>query len=230
MSPERGSHGSQSVNRRGYRGVDGGCVARFPRASIYVSNSRAPSFRSARSANPESRDSGFSPAGCPGMTASFSGAARHSRAADRLRVIASSPPSQWRAQGMPGASAAPAALRATKESTQASHRRSAEHVRHSPRGWFYGLWRALPGEPGFLSPSPRNAKHCRELTPASGRQDHALSPSAPRAFVSRAHHVHRIFRPTFGDDRETPLLGRAEDARRSARDLPVVTSGPPATD
>jgi hypothetical protein len=38
-----------------------------------------------------------------------------------------------------------------------------------------------------------------------------------------ATRVHRIFRPTFSDDRETPLL-RAEDARKDARDLPVATS------
>src|SRR5579872_4309208 len=34
--------------------------------------------------------------------------------------------------------------------------------------------------------------------------------------------VHRIFRPTFCDDRETPLM-RTEDPRIRARDLPVVT-------
>ncbi|HZR73517.1 hypothetical protein, partial [Bradyrhizobium sp.] len=37
-------------------------------------------------------------------------------------------------------------------------------------------------------------------------------------------HVHRILRPTFGDDRETPLSRSAQDARRNARDLPDATS------
>ena len=60
-----------------------------------------------------------------------------------------------------------------------------EH-RHSPRNGFNGFLRALPGDRAFLSPSPRNAKHCRELTPASGRQDHTISPSASNALVLRA--------------------------------------------
>ena len=157
-----------------------------------------------------------------------SGAPRHSRAAIASESLQVAPQNQ-RAQGMPGASAAPAALRADKESTQASHRRSAEHVRHSPRGWFYGLWRALPGEPGLLSPSPASS--------SSRRLDISVGISGPHAFAVRdkrirllRRRVHRIFRPTFSDDRETPLLGRAEDARRSARDLPVVASERPATD
>jgi hypothetical protein len=43
---------------------------------------------------------------------------------------------------------------------------------------FNGFFRALSGDRAFLPPSPRNAKHCRELTPASRRQDHTTSPSA----------------------------------------------------
>src|ERR1700722_5920132 len=49
------------------------------------------------------------------------------------------------------------------------------------------------------------------------------SPSATCALVWCACCVHRIFRPTFSDDRETPLL-RAEDARKTAGDLPDVAS------
>jgi hypothetical protein len=52
-------------------------------------------------------------------------------------------------------------------------------------------------ETGFLSPSPRNAKHCRELIPASGYQDATTSPSARNAFVFRIESVHRIPHPTF---------------------------------
>ena len=47
-----------------------------------------------------------------------------------------------------------------------------------PARWFYGLLRDLPGDRAFLSPSPRNAKHCTQLTSASRRQDHTTSPSA----------------------------------------------------
>jgi hypothetical protein len=61
------------------------------------------------------------------------------------------------------------------------------------------------------------------LISASRYQNHTTSPSATGAFVSCACCVHRIFRPTFCDDRETPLM-RAEDARKNAGDLPVVTS------
>jgi hypothetical protein len=39
---------------------------------------------------------------------------------------------------------------------------------------------------------------------------------------------HRIPRPTFGDDRETPLCRRARDARKTAFDLPDATSARPA--
>src|SRR5580700_9734701 len=66
-----------------------------------------------------------------------------------------------------------------------------------PAQWFYGFLRALPGEPGLLSPSRRDAKHHRQLTPASGRQDHTTSPSALTPLVLRRYHVHRIPRSTF---------------------------------
>jgi hypothetical protein len=66
------------------------------------------------------------------------------------------------------------------------HHRFTGKRRHSLRNGFNGLLRALPGEPGLLSPSPRNAKHCRELTPASGRQDHTASPSANSSHALRS--------------------------------------------
>jgi hypothetical protein len=50
--------------------------------------------------------------------------------------------------------AAPAALRAKIKSTQASHHRLSRIIRRFLRNGFNGLFRALPGEPGFLSPSP----------------------------------------------------------------------------
>ena len=54
----------------------------------------------------------------------------------------------------------------------------------------------------------------------SGPHDFAVRFSAIR---QRRIHVHRISRPTFCDDRETPLM-RAEDARKHAGDLPDITS------
>src|SRR5580700_2190836 len=81
-----------------------------------------------------------------------------------------------------------------------------------PAQWFYGFLRALPGEPGLLSPSRRDAKHHRQLTPASGRQDHTTSPSA-----SHAHSSSRSWRPPHPalhvrDDRDTPLFKRGGTA------------------
>jgi hypothetical protein len=102
-----------------------------------------------------------------------------SRSANDARGFArkSAPPHQ-RAQGMPGADA-PAASRAKLKSTRVSHHRFTGSHRHSLRNGFNGLLRALPGEPGFVVTIPaRLPKHRRELTPASGRQDHTASPSA----------------------------------------------------
>jgi len=54
-----------------------------------------------------------------------------------------------------------------------------------PAQWFYGLLRALPGEPGFLATLTGEIAFT-DLTPASGRQDHTTSPSASAPLV-RAH-------------------------------------------
>src|SRR4030081_3945432 len=73
----------------------------------------------------------------------------------------------------------------------------------TPRAMVYGLFRALPGDRAFLPPSPLRSLLLKNLTPASGRQDHTTSPSASGAFVKGAIHVHRI-PPHVCDDRETP--------------------------
>jgi hypothetical protein len=79
----------------------------------------------------------------------------------------------------------------------------------SPAQWLYGLYRALPGGAGLLSPSPLRSLLLKSLAPASRRQDHTTSPYAaePFAFDRR---VHRIPRPTCHDDGDTPLW-RARD-------------------
>ena len=75
-----------------------------------------------------------------------------------------------------------------------------------PRAMVYGLFRTLPGDRAFLSPSLANES--ANLTPASRRQDHTTSPSASALFVKSAARVHRI-PPRVRDDREPPLgLGR----------------------
>src|ERR1700750_2786760 len=57
---------------------------------------------------------------------------------------------------------------------------------------------------------PQEAELLKNLTPASGRQDHTTSPSARISLVSRNPRVHRIPVPYVRDDRDTPLL-RARD-------------------
>src|ERR1700737_412654 len=74
-----------------------------------------------------------------------------------------------------------------------------------PAQWFYGLFRALPGDRACLPPS--SALRLANLTPASGRQDHTTSPSARSALVFGAARVHRIPPPTSVTIRETPLRG-----------------------
>src|ERR1700676_3409614 len=68
----------------------------------------------------------------------------------------------------------------------------------------YGLFRALPGDRAFLPPSSPRSLLLKNLTPASGRQDHTASPSATTAFVIRRLRVHRI-PPRVRDDRDPPL-------------------------
>jgi len=70
----------------------------------------------------------------------------------------------------------------------------------------YGLYRALPGEPGFLATVAREKMLFANLMPASGHQDHTTLPSASSAFVRSAISVHRdpshvddvAQRPSFG--------------------------------
>src|ERR1700730_13894131 len=79
----------------------------------------------------------------------------------------------------------------------------------------YGLFRALPGDRAFLSPS--SALRLADLTPASGRQDHTTSPSAVAPFVKGAPRVHRI--PSRVDDvAQRPSVGQDGGSRRT--DLP----------
>src|ERR1700738_614161 len=61
-----------------------------------------------------------------------------------------------------------------------------EITRHSPRNGFNGFLRALPGDRAFLPPSPLRSLLLKNLTPASGRQDHTPSPSASAPFVRSA--------------------------------------------
>jgi hypothetical protein len=75
-----------------------------------------------------------------------------------------------------------------------------------PAQWFYGLYRVLPGAPGVLATvAPERLSLPRNLTPASGCQDHTILPYASGALVSRTLRVHRS-PPRERDDRVSPLL------------------------
>ena len=90
-------------------------------------------------------------------------------------------------------------------------------IRPSLRDDFNDLLRALPGDRAFLPPSPQRGLSLKNLTPASGCQDHTTSPSATTPLVLRHHRVHRI-PPNVRDDGQRPSFGR--DARSCRGDLP----------
>jgi hypothetical protein len=88
-----------------------------------------------------------------------------------------------RAQGMPGARCARSLVCEIKKHTSIVTTVTPDSPGIPYAAGFNGFLRGLPGDRAFLPPSPRNAKHCRELIPASGYQDATTSPSAMRAFV-----------------------------------------------
>ena len=65
-----------------------------------------------------------------------------------------------------------------------------------PCAMVYGLYRALPGAPGFLATITSVMQSIiANLASASGCQDHTTSPSVPAAVVCCRLHVHRIPAP-----------------------------------
>jgi hypothetical protein len=95
-----------------------------------------------------------------------------------------------------------------------------------PAQWFYGLFRALPGERLCCHRRQRDAKEIpgiiANLTPASGRQDHTTSPSAAPPFVraTKARDdaaASTASRTNVRDDRDTPLV-----VGRDALDMSLI--------
>jgi hypothetical protein len=114
---------------------------------------------------------------------------------------------------MPGARCARSlACKSRKHASKSP--RSRRVARHSPRNGFNGFLRALPGDRALLPPSPPRSLLPRNLTPASGRQDHTTSPSATKRFRQRAVCVHRIPCPTSVTIAKRPSVwdGMAGDA------------------
>jgi hypothetical protein len=86
------------------------------------------------------------------------------------------------------------------------------------RDGFNSLFRALPGDRAFLSPSLADLSSAN-LTPASRRQDHTTSPSASQAhLVKSAARVHRIPCPTFVTIAKRPSVS-GRDGEGYAGDL-----------
>src|SRR5271169_2181282 len=79
--------------------------------------------------------------------------------------------------------------------------------------------RALPGDRAVLPPSLRGNRFPRNLTPASGRQDHTILPSAWMSLVNDTF-ASIASRPAFRDDREPPLVWN-----RTARRKPLIWGG-----
>src|ERR1700733_12575728 len=86
------------------------------------------------------------------------------------------------------------------------------------------LIRALPGDRALLPPSSLRSLLLKNLTPASGRQDHTPSPSASVSLVSRHRRVHRIPLPTSVTIAIRPscgggMAGRIHNFRFSEREI-----------
>src|SRR6202023_314095 len=112
-------------------------------------------------------------------------------------------PRETREQGIPGARCTRGLVckKCTKKRTRA-YRFSGGNPAF-PAQWFYGLFRALPGDRAFLPPSPAKVAF-REL-------DASVGASGPHVFAVRFSAVryrricvHRI-PPRVRDDREPPL-------------------------
>src|SRR6516225_11549196 len=85
--------------------------------------------------------------------------------------------------------------------------------RHSPREWFYGFLRDLPGVHDLLvTVIGAMPSIVANLTPAKGRQDHTTSPSAHASFVCRGHLRPSHPAPNVLDDRERPSCGARDGA------------------
>src|SRR5580704_6306906 len=80
-----------------------------------------------------------------------------------------------------------------------------------PAQWFYGLYRALPGDRAFLPPSSRRISPAQlsASVGAPGPHDFAVRFRRRSSCVAKASTASR---PNVRDDRETPLLVRRDDS------------------
>src|SRR5260370_18743225 len=112
-------------------------------------------------------------------------------AAPYARVLQEPCPSENRGRRESRVRAAPAVSRARCAQEHAhEHTGSSESIRPSLLNGFTA-YSALPSVTGLFA-TVASQMNSRDLTPASGRQDHTSSPSASAALVSRSFYVHRI--------------------------------------
>src|SRR5665213_1747452 len=113
------------------------------------------------------------------------------------------PPRKQRAQGRPGARCTRGLVCIDAQEMRTRAYRFSGGSPAFPAQWFYGLFRALPGDRAFLP--PLLAVISANVTPASRRQDHTTSPYASGTLVN-VPSASTASRPAFRDDREPPLL------------------------
>ncbi len=129
------------------------------------------------------------------------------------------PSEKQREQGMPGARCTRGLvcpLRSTRDAHE--HTGSAEAVRHPLRGWLYGLYRALLGEPCTVAPVAS-----RDAESIIGRLDASVGAPGPRDFAVRemcrsSYRAHQ--RPPHPASRSvtiglTPLIPRRDGAKHT---------------
>ena len=123
---------------------------------------------------------------------------------------------------MPGAQCARTLACKLKKAHERSHHGHTGNTRHSPRDGFTA-YNVLSPVTGLFCHRRHAGLTLRNLTPASGRQDHTTSPSALASLALRHQHVHRIPHPTSVAIARTPSFG-CGTAKTSGGDLPDGTS------
>jgi hypothetical protein len=174
------------------------------------------------SASPESvrmivvMDSGLSPTGRPGITVYVVTARIHSSNSQPRRkspfprrvspgfCLGISAPETQRAWGMPGAQRTRSRA-CSVENTRVSHHGYAEITRHSRTRMVLTVSFVLSPVTGLFC-HRRLRYFTRNLTPASGRQDHTTLPSASSAVRQERIRVHRI-PPRVDDVAQRPSFG-----------------------
>jgi hypothetical protein len=178
------------------------------------------------------------PGSSPGMTSAFSFDIlnfpdRASRSRDPIvsELSQKSSPLNSEGAGNAGRLARPQPCVQKRKHASKSPRASPKRSGIPRANGFNGFLRALPGEPGFL------ATIIGAMRQHQRRLDASVGASGPHDFAVRnvrirraRRHVHRIPRPTFGDDGQRPSVSEP----RTREGVPVICPTPqakvPATD